>query len=163
MGHDRGQRTESVAAREGGFVRTWVLLHYKIQREPSSQRVFVWRKLKRLGAVLLHDAVWVLPATPRTREQFQWLAAEVIEGGGEALQWEGQLLMAGQEDWLVAQFLAQVDAVYAEILADLTREDADLAALARRYQQARAADYFDSALGQRVRAALLALEGGREP
>jgi hypothetical protein len=45
----------------------------------------------------------------------------------------------------------------------LAREDADLAALARRYQQARAADYFDSALGQRVREALLALGGGREP
>jgi hypothetical protein len=61
-------------------------LHYKIPRKPSSQRVFVWRKLKRLGAVLEHDAVWVLPATPRAREHFQWLAAEISEGGGEAWQ-----------------------------------------------------------------------------
>jgi hypothetical protein len=151
-----------MAATEGGVVRTWVLMHYKIPREPSSQRVFVWRRLKRLGAVLLHDAVWVLPATPRTREHFQWLAAEIGEGGGEAWQWEGQLAMAGQEDWLVTRFLAQVDAVYEEILADLAREDADLAGLARRYQQAQAADYFDSALGRQVRARLLAL-GGREP
>jgi len=49
-------------------MHTWVLLHYKIPREPSAQRVFIWRKLKRLGALLLHDALWVLPATPRTRE-----------------------------------------------------------------------------------------------
>jgi ChrB-like protein len=143
-------------------MHTWVLLHYKIPREPSSQRVFVWRKLRRLGAVLLHDAVWVLPATPRTREHFQWLAAEIVEGGGEALQWEGHLVMAGQEQWLVEQFLAQVDIVYDEILADLTREDADLAALARRYQQAQAADYFGSALGLRVRETLLQLGGGWE-
>jgi hypothetical protein len=144
-------------------VHTWVLLHYKIPREPSSQRVFVWRRLKRLGAVLLHDAVWVLPATPRSREHFQWLAAEIREGGGEALQWEAHLVMAGQEDWLVEQFLVQVNALYGEILADLGHEDADLAGLARRYQQAQATDYFDSALGQQVRATLLALGGEREP
>ncbi|HWE60568.1 MAG TPA: Chromate resistance protein ChrB [Chloroflexota bacterium] len=144
-------------------MHTWVLLHYKIPREPSSQRVFVWRKLKRLGAVLLHDAIWVLPATPRTREDFQWLAAEIMEGGGEALQWEGQLVMAGQENWLIEQFLALVDTAYREILAALTREDADLAALARRYQQVRAADYFDSALGLHVRETLVRLGGEREP
>jgi hypothetical protein len=144
-------------------VRSWVLLHYKIPREPSSQRVFVWRRLKRLGAVLLHDAVWVLPATPRGREHFQWLAAEIREGGGEALQWEAQLVMAGQEDWLVEQFLAQVNVLYGEILADLAREDTDLAGLARRYQQAQASDYFDSELGQRVRATLLELGERREP
>jgi hypothetical protein len=116
-----------------------------------------------MGAVLLHDAVWVLPATPRNREHFQWLAAEIREGGGEALQWEAQLVMAGQEDWLVEQFLAQVNAAYGEILADLTREDADLAGLGRRYQQVQATDYFDSTLGQRVRATLLALGGEQEP
>jgi hypothetical protein len=113
--------------------------------------------------VLLHDAVWVLPATPRSREHFQWLAAEISEGGGAALQWEAQLVTAGQEDWLVEQFLAQVNALYGEILADLVREDADLAGLARRYRQAQATDYFDSELGRRVRATLLALGGEREP
>jgi hypothetical protein len=70
--------------------------------------------------------------------------------------------MAGQEEWLVAQFLAQVDAAYQEILADLTRENADLTALARLYQQAQAADYFDALLGRQVLEQLLAL-GRREP
>ncbi|MGH2524049.1 MAG: Chromate resistance protein ChrB, partial [Anaerolineales bacterium] len=28
----------------------------------------MWRKLKRLGALLLHDAVWLLPPTPYTLE-----------------------------------------------------------------------------------------------
>ena len=60
----------------------WVLLVYKIPREPTASRAAVWRKLKRLGALLLHDAVWVLPATPWTREQFQWLAVEIgLQGG----------------------------------------------------------------------------------
>jgi hypothetical protein len=38
-------------------VRNWILLVYKIPNEPSAGRVFVWRKLKKLGAILLHDAV----------------------------------------------------------------------------------------------------------
>jgi len=42
---------------------TWVLLTYKIPREPTASRAYVWRKLKRLGALLMHDAVWVLPNT----------------------------------------------------------------------------------------------------
>ncbi len=58
---------------------SWMLLVYKIPREPTASRAIVWRKLKRLGALLLHDAVWVLPATPWTREQFQWLAVEIGE------------------------------------------------------------------------------------
>ena len=60
----------------------WVLLHYKIPPEPSAPRVYIWRKLKRIGAILYQDAVWVLPDNPRTREQFQWLAAEVVDLGG---------------------------------------------------------------------------------
>jgi hypothetical protein len=135
-------------------VRSWVLLHYKIPPEPTARRVFVWRKLKRLGAVLLHDAVWVLPATPYTREQLQWLAAEIAEFGGDALQWEAQLPLAEREEALVSQFVAQADAAYASIQAELARGDADLAAVSRRYQQIQAQDYFHSPVGEQVRAAL---------
>lgn len=138
----------------------WLLLVYKISPDPSARRVYIWRKLKRLGAVILHDSVWVLPANLRTREQFQWLAAEIIEMGGEALLWEGQLVLAGQEEPLKQQFIAQVDRAYAEILADLPNPEADLAALARKYQQARLEDYFESEMGRTVRNALLAA-GGR--
>ena len=50
--------------------RMWLLLAYKVPRDPSAARVYVWRKLKKLGAVALQDAVWVLPSTPQTLEQF---------------------------------------------------------------------------------------------
>lgn len=139
----------------------WLLLLYKVPHEPSAGRVFVWRKLKRLGAILLHDAVWVLPTTPWTREQLQWLASEIAELEGEAMVWESRLL-SGQDETLVNRFRAQVDKVYEDILTDLRRENADLAALSRRYQQGKAQDYFHSELGERVREALLAAKGGTE-
>ena len=138
----------------------WVLLVYKVPREPSALRATIWRRLKRLGALLLHDAVWVLPATPWTREQFQWLAVEITELGGEAHLWESRLLLNGQEDTLVQQFLEKVETIYRDILAELEQEDADLVALSRKYQQTRAQDYFHSALGQEVRDQLLAARGG---
>jgi len=138
----------------------WVLLVYKIPREPTASRAAVWRKLKRLGALLLHDAVWVLPATPWTREQFQWLAVEIGELGGEAHLWESHLLLNGQADALVQQFQSRVDAAYQEILDELEQEDADLVTLSRKYQQVRAQDYFHSALGTHVRERLMSARGG---
>jgi hypothetical protein len=141
---------------------TWVLLIYKVPREPSARRVYVWRKLKQLGAVALQDAIWILPSTPWTREQFQWLAAEIGELGGEAWFWEGQLLPPSQDAALIAQFGAQIAGLYREILAALTAPDPDLPALARRFQQAQAQDYFTSALREEVRAALLAAQEGSE-
>jgi len=138
----------------------WVLLVYKIPREPTASRATAWRKLKRLGALLLHDAVWVLPATPWTREQFQWLAVEIGELGGEAHLWESRLLLNGQNDALIQQFQARVDAIYQEILDGLEHEDADLVALSRKYQQARAQDYFQSELGKQARKRLMSVRGG---
>ena len=140
--------------------RLWMLLVYKVPREPTANRAYVWRKLKRLGALLLHDAVWVLPATPWTREQFQWLAVEILELGREAHLWESCLVLPSQEDSLREQFQTRVDTVYQEMLTELEREDADLTALSRRYQQVKTQDYFQSELGQRVRTRLLTLRGG---
>jgi hypothetical protein len=140
--------------------QAWMLLVYKIPREPTSSRALVWRKLKRLGALLLHDAVWVLPATAWTREQFQWLAVEIGELGGEAYLWESRLLLSGQAEGMVRQFQTRLEAAYQEILEALEREDADLAALSRRYQQIRAQDYFHSPLGKQVRDRLMHARGG---
>jgi DNA-binding transcriptional regulator PaaX len=136
-------------------VKQWLMLVYKIPREPTAGRVYVWRKLKQLGAVLLQDAVWVLPATARTHEQFQWLAAEIAELDGEATLWRSELAFAKQEAELIAQFESSVEAIYREILQALKRKKLDLPALGRKYQQALAQDYFQSKLGERVRDALL--------
>jgi len=141
----------------------WVTLSYHLPSEPSAHRVAIWRKLKRLGAVLLHDTIWVLPATPRTREHLQWLASEVRDRGGTALVWESVSIMADQDTHLTALFLGQVEPGYHEVLTALAQPEADLAALARRYQQLVAHDYCHSPLGEQVRAALLAAQGEGTP
>jgi len=139
----------------------WLLLHYKLLPEPTASRVYVWRKLKRLGALLWQDAVWVLPLTPRTQEQFQWLAAEVVELGGESALWSAQAHWIGQEEALIKQFSQQVESLYQTILDGLAAEEPSLTALSRQYQQAQALDYFQSPLGLQARDALLLARGGK--
>ena len=137
----------------------WLTLVYKIPREPTAGRVYAWRKLKQLGAIALQDAVWILPATPRTREQFQWLAAEIVELGGEATLFTSELVFANEAESLAAKFEEPVRAAYREILQALKRKDRDLQALSKRFQQLQAQDYFRCELGVQVRAKLLAARG----
>lgn len=94
---------------------TWILLSSRLPRDPSRLRLAVWRRLKRLGAVLLHDAVWVLPADAKNREAFEWLADEIAEQGGTAFVWEAESLSADQDRGLVEVFRSEADARYSAI------------------------------------------------
>jgi len=138
----------------------WLLMTYRIPREPSAARVYVWRKMKQLGAVAVQDAVWVLPATTRTQEQFQWLATEITELGGEATTWLADIMSEGGDPPLRQQFELPVEKAYREILGALKRKGRDLAALSKRYQTALAQDYFQSDLGRQVRDKLLVAREG---
>jgi hypothetical protein len=137
----------------------WLLLIYKIPREPTAGRVFVWRKLKQLGAVSLQDAAWALPANTRTQEQFQWLAAEIVELGGEVSLLVCDMLFANDSDSLREAFEAPVREQYQAMLASLKRKNPDLAALSKQYVQTKSRDHFQCELGERVRARLVAAEG----
>ncbi|MEV0134174.1 Chromate resistance protein ChrB [Dactylosporangium sp. NPDC050688] len=99
-------------------VGSWVMLCYRLPREPSTPRITVWRKLKRLGVAQLSDGLVTLPADARTREQLEWLADEIVEAGGEASIWFAQPASAAQERDLAARMAtaraAEYDAVTAE-------------------------------------------------
>lgn len=96
---------------------TWILFSSRLPREPTRLRLSIWRRLKRIGAVLLHDSVWVLPADAKTREAFEWLAEEIEEQGGTALTWEAQSLSGDQDRRIVQQFRAEADERYGGLAA----------------------------------------------
>ena len=139
----------------------WLLLHYKLPNKPSALRVYTWRKLKRLGAVLLHEAIWVLPDQPRTAEQLQWLTAEIQEMGGEAYSWRASTILGQDDESITQQFNDQVDKVYSDLLKKLEKPRADLQEISREYQQAASQDFFHSRLGLRLREKLTARRGGK--
>lgn len=128
----------------------WVLLAYRLPREPSTPRIALWRKLKRLGAVQLLDGLVALPLDGRNREQLEWLADEVVEAGGEAAIWVGELASRAQERELAAQMAEAVAASYRKLIAQAkavpggapgSRRRA-LARLRRELRRIGARDYF---------------------
>ncbi|GAC1532678.1 MAG: hypothetical protein NVS3B12_10890 [Acidimicrobiales bacterium] len=110
----------------------WVLLAYRLPREPSSPRVVLWRKLRRVGAVQIVDGLAALPADARTTEQLEWLADEVIEAGGEATIWVGRPGSAGQERALAARMAAAIAEEYLRLQADAESALSELPAVRRR-------------------------------
>jgi phosphoglycolate phosphatase-like HAD superfamily hydrolase len=65
----------------------WVFLVYQLPREPSTPRITVWRRLKRLGVAQLSDGLVALPHDASTKEQLEWVAHEITEAGGTATIW----------------------------------------------------------------------------
>src|SRR6266851_4865775 len=84
----------------------WVLLSYRLPREPSTPRIAVWRKLRRLGVAQISDGLVALPAGARTREQLEWVSEEVIDAGGTATIWLARPATRGEEEQLARTMAA---------------------------------------------------------
>lgn len=143
----------------------WVLLAYRIPREPSTPRITGWRKLRRLGAVQLVDGLAALPADPANREQLEWLADEVEAAGGEASVWLGQPGTRAQERALRERMVAEVSMEYAQVVdearqarsADPVARRRTLARLRREVQRIRRRDHFPGRASEQAEAAMRAL------
>src|SRR5262245_48491360 len=62
----------------------WLLLIHQIPPKPDYFRVKVRRRLYQLGAIAIKNSVYVLPHSDEMLEDFQWLAREIEQEGGEA-------------------------------------------------------------------------------
>ncbi len=128
----------------------WVLLAFRLPREPSTPRIAVWRKLKRLGAAQLLDGLVALPLDNRNREQLEWVADDVREAGGEATIWIGSLASAAQERQLAGRMRETVAAEYRTLIEEAEalrlqvagKRRRSLARLRRELRRIRLRDYF---------------------
>ena len=145
----------------------WLLLVYRLPREPSRHRVAVWRKLKDLGALYIQDGVVALPEDAVTREQLEWLQLRVREAGGEATLWEAKPGTMAEEAELVEAFRSSREEAYRAIIAEAGRLRSkalmggkglleQLRQIEREFRAERRRDYFRSPLRSEVAAALKA-------
>lgn len=65
-------------------MNNWLAISYKLQNEPSKNRVYIWRKLKELGASYFQNGVALMPNTEAFMSDLQKLKSTIIEMGGEA-------------------------------------------------------------------------------
>jgi len=138
----------------------WLLLIHQIPPKPNYLRVKIWRRLQRLGAVAIKNSVYALPKSDQTREDFQWVLREIIEGGGDGTLCEARLVDGVTDQQVETLFQAARTADYRQIADDarqLTKglpgkgklpEDShpqvelDLGRLKRRLSEVVAIDFF---------------------
>jgi hypothetical protein len=139
--------------------QSWVLLAYRLPREPSTPRIALWRRLRRLGALQLLDGLVALPLRDDTREQLEWLADEVLEAGGDATVWLAEPGSAAEARALASRMRGAADDEYREVAAAAAREPGGrgVARLRRALRAIRARDYFAAPERKRAEAAVQAL------
>lgn len=151
-------------------VQAWILLAYHLPREPSTPRITLWRKLRRLGAGQVQDGLVALPQTDRNRERFEWLADEVLDAGGAASVWLAQSLSRSHERQLIDRMTEAVVAEYRALLAQTIAVQADSLGMRRRVvgrlrrelRRIGERDFFPPPERQQARAAVEALATGIE-
>lgn len=150
---------------------TWVLLIYTVPSEPSRKRAYIWREIKKVGAVYLRDGVCALPERAETADALQRIAAKVEEFGGEATLVDAAHLDPKRAEALTAASRTARTSEYRELareaegfLAHVRREtehreftfaeleelEEDLGKLTRWTGQVRARDYFGGADAEAV-------------
>jgi hypothetical protein len=129
----------------------WLLLIHQIPPKPDYLRVKIGRRLQRIGAVPVKNSVYVLPDRAESLEDFQWVRAEVIDGGGDASICRASFVDGLTNAQIEHLFRAARDADYAEI-AQAARDagqrggaDDDVARLRKRFAAVRAIDFCDAA------------------
>ena len=103
---------------DGGRVRgePWVLVTASSAGATDSLRVAIWRKLRSLGALYLHQSVSVLPARPEVEREIRRLVDRVRTNGGAARALRVTFDDAGEEAQLVSELQAARDDEYGEVL-----------------------------------------------
>ena len=63
---------------------SWLLLLLRLPATHTTQRVAIWRKLKKSGAIQIQTSTYILPDEPARYESFQWLTQHIRDAGGDA-------------------------------------------------------------------------------
>jgi|SRR5882757_4449568 len=152
----------------------WLFLLHQLPAKPAYARVKVWRRLQSLGAVTVKNAVYALPDNSETREDFAWLAKEIVASGGEALVCEAELVEGLTDEELRATFervrnedYERIATEAAALAARLDEESSDAAAaevaaqvvrLRRQLLETRAIDFFGAGARDAADGSLAVLE-----
>jgi hypothetical protein len=150
---------------------SWLLLLFSLPTNRNTERVAVWRRLKKMGAVQIKTSTYLLPDQPAQYEQFQWLAQQIRGYGGESTLVRAQEIEGLTKEKVVAMFNDARAKDYAELRKslqsfvvrrkkiDAETASAELERLIRRFREIREVDFFDSPRGHDVAMLLRRAEG----
>src|SRR6058998_3239355 len=137
----------------------WLLFILSLPTKRASQRVEVWRKLQRYGAVPLSNSGYLLPNNPVNEERFQWLGTAIRRYGGDASIVHVKFIDNISTPQLIERFAEARSREYQQLIRDLQKFSSSpvpkrsvgrLSRLRSRFQEIVEIDFFDSALQKRV-------------
>jgi hypothetical protein len=141
----------------------WLLLVFSLPSTRTSQRVEVWRKLQRYGAMALGSSGYVLPQTAANQEKLEWLATAIRNYKGQASVAQVQGFDDLPDKRLRHLFVDARTHDYDKLLRELQkilalphsrRPAGRLNRLRRRFLEIVAIDFFENPLRARVEALL---------
>lgn len=160
--------------RSGG----WLLFFYTVPSKPVSNRMKVWRKLIKAGAIPLKGAVYLLPANDDHYELCQWLVNEIAAMQGEAAFAKIERIETMDEATIVALFNQQRANDYETVKKGLEEFEQrvnnvaiggqglnhqelseQLNRLRKEFQETRGIDFFSSTTGNLLEGELTRLAG----
>ena len=153
---------------DGKSGAAWLLLTFTLPAKRASQRVEIWRKLQRYGAVALGNSGYLLPNNSATRERFEWLATAIRKYSGEASVVMVQAIDNLSVPQLKARFAETRAREYEELIAELQelaaiprhRQASRLGRIRGRFREIVEVDFFNSPLQKRVDKMLARAESG---
>ena len=139
----------------------WLLLIHNIPPKPDALRVKIWRRLQQVGSVAIKQSVYVLPLSEQSREDFNWILKEIVDGDGEASIFEALFLEGLTDEQIIALFQNARQSDYEKIVQeardllskrtskgnisdDETRISSALSKLERRFDHVTSIDFFQS-------------------
>jgi len=152
---------------------TWLLLLLRLPATHKSERVAIWRKLKKSGAIQIQTSTYILPDEPGRYEAFQWLTQEVRSAGGDATLVRAREIEGLPNEKLIELFntaRAKGYATLRELLRALnhrrrTRSSPtfgdQLERIRKQFREIRQTDFFNCPRAQDVEMLLRKMEGSQ--
>lgn len=137
----------------------WLLLTFTLPGKRASQRVEVWRKLQRYGAIPLGNSGYLLPNDATNQERLEWLATSLRNYGGEASVIRVQAIDNLNRQQLIGRFSQARSRDYREIIRQLQevlsrasqkKSPGRVVQLRNRFQEVISIDFFGNPLQTRV-------------
>ena len=150
---------------------SWLLLLLRLPATHTTQRVAIWRKLKKSGAIQIQTSTYILPDEPARYESFQWLTQHIRDAGGDATLVRAREIEGLPNEKLIGLFnstRAKEYTALAEMLRSskhrgktTTKEPAPhlIDRVRKQFREIQQTDFFDCPRAQDVEMRLGKLEG----
>jgi hypothetical protein len=155
----------------------WLLFFYSVPSKPVSNRVRIWRRLAKAGAIQFKGAVYILPFCDEHYEFFQWLVSEVTSMKGDAAFVRVENIETMKSSEIISLFNLQREKDYTLLMKKIEEIERkinsvrkgggtqnnkklsdQMSRIKREFEGIQAVDFFSSKAGENLKRSIKTLE-----